>query len=437
MTVPANASLDARLYDSRPILLKAMAVAGVVALGFGGWSFGMELSSAVLAPGRLVVEGNVKRVQSAVTGPIAEIAVQEGTHVEAGAVLLRLEDAAARSALNIVRVQLVEALAQRRRLLAEREDQTAIVWPDGFANFHPEALRITAEEDRLFQLRRTVHVALKDRLAERARQVGNEIEAIQSQLSAKKREIALVRKERDLVAELERRQLTTVTRAIAIDRDLARFDGDEGAARAQLARAKSQLQDVALQVIGLDSNRIMDAQKEMRTLDARIDEWTERQRAAEQQVELSIVRAPMAGVVHELAVFGKGAVVRPGETLLSIVPKAQILVTEVRLRPQDIDQVRAGQPARLRFTAFNKQTTPEAHGLVDRVAADLQRDPVTGQFHYTATVRVSDEQVQRLRSLTLQAGMPVEAHIRTGERTLASYLLKPLSDHMQRALRED
>jgi HlyD family secretion protein len=418
-------------------ILAVCAIVGVLFVGFGSWSLNADLSSAVLAPGRLVVEGNIKRIQSPISGPIAEIAVREGQRVAAGDLLVRLDDTQTRAALNIVAGQLIEAQAQRHRLVAERDDEPTISWPHSFQVRNSPASVQAAEEDRLFRLRRDTHIAQRGRLLERIGQTRREIDAMAAQLDAKTREIALIRKEQDLVGELSRRQLTTFTRPIAVERDLARFEGEHGALEAQMARAGGQINELELQVIAIEQARQVEIQKELRTTDARIVELDERRVAAEDQLGRVEMRAPTAGIVHELAVHGKGAVLRPGEIAMSIVPDVQVLVAELRIRPQDIDQVRSGQPARLRFTAFNQRTTPEVRGNIDRVAADLVRDPSTGQFYFPASVRMVQQEVDRLGDLKLQAGMPADAHILTGERTLASFLLKPISDQMQRAFREE
>lgn len=414
--------------------------AGLVAItvvGLGGWSAEVNLASAVIAPGRVVVDGNVKRVQSAHGGPIAETLVREGHRVEADDLLIRLDDTQARGAFNVVSAQLVELEAQRHRLIAERDNAMRIAWPAGFDALHAKSTAHREEEDRLFKLRRDFHEAQKQRLGERIRQSRREIEAISSQKSAKAREIELIRQERGLVRHLEQRRLTTFTRPIAIERDLARFEGDHGALLAQIARIEGQISEIELQIVGLDQNRFSEAQKELRTIVSRIEELTERRVAAAEQLARVEIRAPVSGTVHELAVHGRGAVLRPGETAMVIVPDQSELVAELRIRPQDIDQVAAGQPARLRFTAFNQRTTPELRGRLVRVAPDVMKDKETGQPYYLAAVRVEAGEVARLGELKLVAGMPTEGFVTTGERTFASFLLKPLSDQMQRAFREE
>lgn len=427
--------------NGAPVLNKRISASllglGLVGATFGLWSSSAELAGAVIAPGRVIVDGHIKRVQATASGAIADIAVREGDVVQANDLLLRLEDAQQRAALKIIETQLVEAEALRYRLLAERDDLPEINWSPTFSKVQAQASEIGAEEERLFRMRLDLHRAQQKRLDARRKQTQLEIAAIEKQTVARTRERDLVQEERGAVLELADRRLTNLPRRIGIERETARTDAEVSQMSAQLARAEAVLAEIDLQRLALDQTRLTDAQKELRTVKARIDELTERRLAAQQNLASTELRAPIDGIVHDLQVHGKGAVLKPGESVLSIVPGRNDLVAELRIKPQDIDQVQPGQTARLKFTAFHQRTTPELKGLLVRVAPDLVTDPETKLQQYTATVRVDKDEVAKLRTLKLIAGMPAEGHIQTLERTLASFLLRPLSDQLQRALRED
>jgi HlyD family secretion protein len=245
-----------------------------------------------------------------------------------------------------------------------------------------------------------------------------------------------VREELARLTDMYRRNLLPVTRVLAMQRDEARIDGEHGALVAQIARATGQIGEIELQILTIDQTIRSDAQKELREIEGRIAELSERRVVAEDQLKRIDLRSPIAGTVHELSVFTVGGVIAQGETLMLIVPKDDRLVIEVRVSPADIDQLRLGQTSVLRFPAFNMRTTPEVGGKLTRLAADLTREAQTGQSYYVARIEVDDAGLAVLGSLKLIPGMPVEAFIETGERTALSYLVKPLTDQFARAFKE-
>jgi HlyD family secretion protein len=198
-----------------------------------------------------------------------------------------------------------------------------------------------------------------------------------------------------------------------------------------------KIAEIELQVLQLDRDLANEVAKEIRDVETRIAELNERRTAAEDQLKRVDIRAPISGVVHQLNVHTVGGVISASETIMLVVPESDVLIIEARVSPIDIDQVRVGQETRVRLSAFNQRTTPEVSGKLFRVAADLVKEPQTGQAYYPAGVRVSDAELAKLKELKLVPGMPAEVFIKTGERTLASYLVKPLLDQMQRAFKED
>jgi HlyD family secretion protein len=417
-------------------LIAGLIVAGLLVFGVGSWAAFATLSGAVIASGLIVVDTNSKKVQHPAGGVVGEIRVKNGDVVAANDVLLRLDDTQTRAALGIVVSQLVELIGRKARLTAERDDAQRIEFPADFAGISPEAERVMAGERRLFEARRKTTAAQKAQHRERIEQLRHEITGLSSQRDAKARELGLVREELARLTDMYKRNLLPVTRVLAMQREEARIDGEHGAFVAQIARCGGQISEIELQILLIDQTLQSDAQKELREIESRIAELSERRVAAEDQLKRIDLRAPIGGTVHELSVYTVGGVIAQGETLMLIVPNEDRLVIEVRVSPVDIDQLKQGQPSVLRFPAFNMRTTPEVRGRVTRIGADLTREAQTGQSFYIVRIQADDAALATLGQLKLVPGMPVEAFIETGQRTALSYLVKPFADQLARAFKE-
>ena len=235
--------------------------------------------------------------------------------------------------------------------------------------------------------------------------------------------------------DLWRKNLVQIQRVTALERDAARLEGERGSLVSSIAQTKGKITETELQILQIDQDLRTEVGKELAEIRGKIAELVERKVAAEDQLKRIDIRAPQDGMVHQSSVHTVGGVITAGEAIMLIVPQADALTVESKLMPQDIDQVRPGQTAALRFSAFNQRTTPELNGLVTRVSADLTTDQRTGATYYTVRISISDEQVARLGGLKLLPGMPVEAFIQTGERTVVSYLTKPFTDQAARSFR--
>ncbi len=257
------------------------------------------------------------------------------------------------------------------------------------------------------------------------------------QLAAKARESELIAIELDGVRDLYRKNLVTLQRVTALERDAARITGERGQLTAAQAQAKGRISEIELQILNIDNELRSEVARELRDVQAKIVELVERRVAAEDGLKRVDIRAPQTGAVHQLAVHTVGGVVTPGEALMLIVPRSDELTVEARVMPQDIDQVRVGQAAVLRLSAFNQRTTPEIGGEVSRVSADISTDQRTGMSFYTIRVALPPAELAKLGGLKLAPGMPVEAFVRTGDRTALTYFTKPLMDGINRAFREE
>lgn len=422
----------------RHLIGSAVAV-GALFFGIGGWAATTEVSGAVIAAGSLVVDTNVKKVQHPTGGVVGEVNVRDGDRVTAGQVLVRLDETITRANLAVVSKSLDELEARQARLEAERDGTDRIVFPDRLTSrvaADPAVERIMASETRLFELRRTARDGQKAQLQERISQLAEEISGLERQSEAKESEIALIAEELKGVLDLWKKNLIPIQRVTALKRDAARLEGEYGQIVAGMAQSKGKISEINLQILQIDQELRSEVAKELREIQAKTSELGERKVAAEDQLRRIEIRAPQNGIVHQSTVHTVGGVIAPGEALMMIVPESDALMGEARIDPVNIDQVKVGQVAQLRFTSFSQRTTPEIFGTVARVSADVSPDQRTGASYYVIRVTIPPEEIARLESVKLLPGMPVEIFVKTQDRTVLSYLSKPLTDQLQKAFRE-
>jgi HlyD family secretion protein len=414
--------------------------AAAVLVGSVGILGGMtELSGAVVAEGSLVVESDVKKVQHPTGGVVGQLFVEDGDRVKAGDLLVRLDATVAQSNLDVITRSLWELAARRARLEAERDGESEISFPADLvsaAEGAPDIHRIIEGERKLFELRREARAGQKAQFRQRIAQLNDEEEGLRKQLTAKAREIELVDTELGGVRELWQKNLVQLTRLTAMEREAARLRGEQGVLTASLAQTGGKISETELQIIQVDQTLRSDVAKELADIRAKTAELSERKVGALDQLQRIDIRAPQTGIVHQLSVHTKGGVITAGEQIMLIVPASDALVVEARVAPRDIDQLRTHQQATLRFPSFNRRTTPELNGTVERIAADTSQDPRTGTQYYSVRVAMAAEEIARLDGLKLVPGMPVDAFIRTGDRTMLSYLFKPFADQAQLAFRQ-
>ena len=419
-------------------LLLGSAVALVLTGGIGAWAATTELSGAVIASGSVVVDTNVKKVQHPTGGIVGQLLVRDGQQVAEGEVVVRLDETLLRSNLAIVHKGLNEMLARKARLEAERDRADAVVFPPALAALtgDRDAMQAMDSERKLFALRRGSRAGQKSQLRERIGQLEEEISGLSALQTAKTEEIALITRELEGVRDLWKRNLVQLTRLIALEREAARLKGEHAQSVAATAQSRGKISETQLQIIQIDQDLSSEVARELREVDGRVGELIERKVAAEDQLKRVEIRAPQAGVVHQLAVHTVGGVLSPGDPIMLIVPVADQLSVEAKVAPQDIDQLFLGQVAGLRFSAFNQRTTPEISGTIKRISADVSADQRSGMSFYTVRITVGDDQIARLGAVRLVPGMPVEVFAKTYDRTILSYLIKPLQDQVQRAFRE-
>ena len=410
----------------------------VLAGGVGGWAATTELAGAVIGSGTLVVDSYTKKVQHPTGGVVGELNVREGAQVKAGDVVVRLDETVTRANLLIVVKSLDEQAARRARLEAERDGQDWLGFPADLVAraADPDVARLIVGERKLFELRRTARAGKKAQLNERIGQLREQIRGLDEQIQAKDRETTFIDQELLGVRDLWRKNLVQSTRLTTLERDAARLHGERGALVAAIAEARGRITETTLQIMQIDQDLRSEVGKDLAEIRAKTSELVERRVTAEDQLKRIDIRAPQDGTVQQLALHTIGGVVTAGESIMLIVPAHDLLVVEVRIAPHEIDRVSIGQPVLLRFTAFNQRTTPQLNGEVSHVSADVTVDQKSGASFYVTRIAVPEGEIARLGDVKLIAGMPVEAFIQTGQRTVVSYLIKPLSDQLMRAWRE-
>ena len=419
-------------------LVIGLAVVVVLAGGLGGWASTAEISGALIAPGQIVVETNVKKVQHPTGGVVGELLTRDGDKVRAGQIVVRLDDTVTKANLAIVTKNLDAALARAARLQAEQRGLDRITFPPQLTDRvrDPDVATVMASESKLFEVRVNGRAGQKAQLRERVTQLNEEIGGLQAQEKAKDEEIVLVQKELEGVRDLYNKRLIQISRLTTLERDSARLNGERAQYIASRAQAKGKITETELQIIQVDKDVVSEVSKDLRETNDKIGEFVERKVTAEDQLRRVDIRAPQDGIVEQTSVHTVGGVITAGDTIMLIVPQTDDLQVEAKVNPQDIDKLQIGQKTLLRLSAFNQRTTPELNGTVSRVSPDVTTEQRTGQTYYTIRVSMPPEEIARLGEAKLIPGMPVEAFVQTGDRTMMSYLMKPLHDQLMRAFRE-
>jgi HlyD family secretion protein len=419
-------------------LIVGLGVVALLAVGIGGWASTAEISGALIAPGSIVVESSVKKVQHPTGGVVGEVRAHDGDHVKEGDIVVRLDDTVTKANLAIVTKTLNGLLARAARLQAEQQGLGKITFPKALTDqaADPDVRDVMASESKLFDVRTTGRTGQKAQLRERITQLNEEIAGLVAQAQAKDQEVALVDKELVGVRQLYDQHLVQITRLTTLERDAARLAGEKAQYIASMAQAKGKITETELQIIQIDKDMVSDVSKDLRETNDKIGEFVERKVTAEDQLRRSDIRAPQDGIVEQSTVHTVGGVISAGDTIMLIVPQADDLQVEAKVHPQDIDKLQIGEKTLLRLSAFNQRTTPELNGEVIRVSPDVTTDQRSGQSYYTIRVSMPPEEIAKLGEVRLIPGMPVEAFVQTGDRTMLSYLFKPLRDQLMRAFRE-
>ncbi len=421
-----------------PLLVGFLAL-GILVGGFGAWGVLTRLSGAVIAQGQVEVEQNRQAIQHPDGGLVAELRVREGDAVAAGDLLVRLDPELLASELAIVEGQLFEIMARRGRLEAERDGLDTVTFDPVLtevAAVRPEVAEQMDGQVRLHEARRASRAQETDRLYKRRDQITTQIEGIRAQRTALATQLDLIAEELADQQKLLDRGLAQASRVLALQREQARLEGTLGELVAQEGQAAERITEIEIEVLRLGTRIREEAISMLRDLQYRELELAERRRALTARLARLEIRAPLDGLVFGLTVFGPGAVVRPAEPVMYIVPRDRPLVIAARVQAIDVDQVHPGQQVTLRFPALDMRNMPDIFGEVTRVSGDAFLDERHGIAFYRAEIVMSEAELSKLGDVPLVPGMPVEAYLRTVDRSPLDYLVRPLAIYFNRAFRE-
>jgi HlyD family type I secretion membrane fusion protein len=397
----------------------------------------VPIGGAVMGGGTVGMETKVKRIAHPTGGVIKGIYVHNGEHVTQGQLLMRLDDRVTGADATYSNLTVEQLLAQKARLEAERLGSGKLLFPPELTNSRsPSAAKAMADESRLFAIRQTEEEGLRSQLAARVLQYNEEIHGLESQIAALQQQRKLIEPERQGVKDLWDKQLVTINRLNQLERTAVDLDGNVGSLQAQIAQARAKITEAQEQSIQLGQTRRVQAGTDLAQVNTALNQQQLRSVAASDQQDRSEIHAPYTGVIEKIAFAAIGDVVRPAEPIMEIVPDRDTFVVEAMVSPTDIDQTQKGQIARVRFTSFNRPTTPEIIGKVTYVATDRSENPETKQSFYMVRVEVDLAAVKK-EGLALRSGMPAEVYIETGNRSMLSYLTKPFMDQFMRAFRDN
>lgn len=439
-TAPAAAADDGAAQRSpRRYLLSGYVMLAVLLGGFGVWSVTARISGAVIASGQIEVEQQRQIVQHPDGGVVDLISVQDGDLVKAGDLLIRLDGSALLSELAIVEGQLYEIQARRARMAAERDDATAITFPADLlelAKTRPEVAEQIEGQINLFDARAETLSKQIGQMDERRAQTRSRIGGIDAQIVALQSQLDLILKELVDQQALLDKGLAQASRVLALQREEARMRGSAGELAANRAQALESISEIELEILRLEAARREEANTTLRDLGYQELELAERRRALAERISRLEIRAPVSGIVLGMQVTTPQAVLRPADPVLYLIPQDRPLVIAAQVSPLHVDEVFPGQEARLHFASFSARTTPELMGNVTVVSADALHDQNTQSSYYRAEIVLQPGEVEKLENLVLLPGMPVEAYIKTADRTPMSYLLQPFTDYFKKAFRE-
>jgi len=414
---------------------------GVLALallvgGFGSWAALTDLSGAVVGQGQVMVDKDLRAVQHLDGGIIRQISVKKGDAIAAGQTLILLDDTQLKAEGQIISGQLSDLLAKRIRLMAERNGAASMEPSTSEFGINVADAPAFAQELRLFNGNRDNRNSQLAQLKQGLIQADEELNSLQAQVKANEQELSLVQTEATKMEGLFKKGLIDNSRVYSSSRDLSKLKGERDQLTANIARARAHNSELELQRNALEQTARTEAQKQLSDLEPRIAELAERRMANVDRLSRMEIRSPVAGIVNEINVNTIGGVITPAQKLLTIVPQDAKLQVEVKIQPNDIDQVFVGQQAKLKFTAFNSRSTADIFGSVAFIAPATTTDPANGRVFYASQIEVPAAELMKLGEKKLMPGMLVETFVQTESRSALSYLMKPFVDQVARAFKE-
>lgn len=412
-----------------------------LALFFGGlglWSVTADLAGAVIIRGEIAINADVQAVQHPEGGMVSELRVHNGDRVQAGQVLLRLDDTFLQSERSLIERQLSELSARMSRLHAERSGFKAVRFSKDLmrlAAADPTVQGILDRQQNLFVARTLLLSQQSDQLVERRRQKYLEIDGTRAQLKALRTQSGLMTEEISNLQKLFEKGLAPSTRILSMQRELVRTEGEVGRLEAAVARVRGQVVSIDIELSRLATQSGEATISELADLALRHSEVSKQQLSIDERISRMTVRAPVSGIIHRSQVSATRSIVQPARPMMYVIPQDRPLFVAGRVAPERVDQVMPGRMASLRFTALDGRSTPELAGVVTAVSADVFIDEVTGATYYRVEIQPKFGEMSKLDAFRMRPGMPVEVLINTGDRSAFSYFAKPVSDFLARAWR--
>lgn len=419
-------------------LRQGMVITAVLVFGLGGLAATLPMAGAVIAPGSVSVSTFVKQISHPTGGVVSEILVNDGMQVKEGQILVKLDDTVTGASATYTGENVDQLLARAARLVAERDNRAAIAFPKELTSRadDPIVAQLMQSERLAFQLRGQSRGGMVSQLNKRIAETQAEIIGYNAQADSYTRQAKLISDELEVTRELYEQRFTTLDRLNALERSAVSLIANADSARTSANAAQARIAQLQAQAASVGQDSRSTSSSELLEVQARISELRRLKAGADDSFERSVLRAPQSGVVDKLAIRTIGGVIAPGAPILEIVPDKDRLVVDARIAITDADQVRVGQRAALRFSAFSMRTTPEIEGDVAFVSANRTVEEQTGVAYFRVRIDIPPAELSKLGGLKLKPGMPVETFIQTGNRTMLNYLIKPLSDQLMRAFRE-
>lgn len=413
----------------------------LVVAGLGGflvWAFLAPLDQGVPLTGTVTVSGNKKAVQHLTGGTLEEILVREGDIVKAGDVLVRMNGIQARANAEITRTQLMNALATEARLVAERDNLRDIAFPpETLQSADPRVAMTLAVQRQLFNTRRE---ALQSEIAAMQQNIAGLqalVSGIEASRNGKQQQLTLLREQIDGMRDLAADGYMPRNRLLELERHRAQIESTMAEDLGNLGRSLSQIGELRLRSLQLRQDFQKEVRAQLADTQKEVSGLRSRQEGLDYEVRNIEVKAPVNGVVSSLAVFTEGGVVAPGFRMMDIVPLEENLIVEGQVPVHLIDSVHPDLPVELIFSAYNQNVTPRIDAVVTKVSPDRLVDEKSGMPYYRLYAEITPKGRQQATELKVRPGMPVEMFVRTGERTMANYLIRPLRDHLRMAMTEE
>ena len=415
-------------------------ISGLLVFGVGGWAVTAEVESAVIASGKFVVKSSAQEVQHLEGGTVGAILVSEGDLVRKGQVVVRLDGTRVGTELAILERRLVDLTAEEARLIAERDDKSSMTRPKPPFDMKGRSTELdlaVAMQQTLLSARRAANRSQLSQLEERKRQTEDQILGLKRVRRARVSEMEQTAADLKVQRGLDRKRLIRRSVLRQTIRQYARVQGDIGDIDAKISAARSRLAETTYRIAELKRDNTSKTLDRLKVVQSQIAETREKRIAADDRSTNLEIRAPRAGIVHEVKIHTVGGVIRPGQTVMSVIPQSDPLIVKARIATHEVDQVNIGQEATVRISAFKQRITPELTAKVVGLSPDESKDERSGQAFFSAKISIAPEERKKLGGKQLTPGLPAEVFIRGQSRTVMSYLTQPLFDQFRRVFHEE